>query len=142
MEKGLKKMLSMKGDENILVSAVFIKNNSILLGLNDSKGKKKEFWACPNSKCKKGEILKKAVKRTVIEETGIKKIKIMKFLGEFDDEIKMPLFLCETFQFPALKDRKIKEWRWFKLDKIPKNFINQGLKRVILGVVPINKHSA
>ncbi len=128
----------------VTVDAVLIDKGKILL----VKRKNIPFigyWALPGGFVKRGEKLKEAIKREVLEETGLKAIP-HKIIGIYDDPKREPVrghvitvgFLC-TSKGGKLKPQfeEVKETRFFPVQEIRKlriafdhrKIINDALKQ-------------
>lgn len=126
------------GNRNTCTSAVIIRGNKILLGLRNytpDKWKSISVWTTPGGRCDEGEMIEIGLRRETFEETGITELKIIKFLGEaagVKEGDTLYVFHCTTTQdVKLIEPNKFSEWKWFDLDKIPKNFINPRVLSLI-----------
>lgn len=133
--------LSQLGNESICPVAILIKDGKILCGLRHYKADKwKEIsvWTCPGGKCDEGEIIEEALRRETAEETGITEFNILEYVEEVPGAAEgdiVPVFICETSQSPVLMEpEKFSEWKWFLPNKIPDNFINDKVRKIIMSL--------
>lgn len=126
------------GNKFDCTSAVIIRDNKILLGLRNytpDKWKTISVWTTPGGRCDEGETLEENLKRETFEETGIKNLEILEFLGKVPaakDGDVLYVFKCKTSEESRLMEpEKFSEWKWFNLNKVPKEFINPNILRLI-----------
>lgn len=130
--------LSKIGNKKTCPVAVFVKDRKILCGLrhyDSDKWKKISVWTFPGGRCDENETLHQTLVREIKEEIGITKFNVLKYVGEVagaKEEDIVPIFICETNQFPKLMEpHKFSEWQWFLLSEFPKNFINNEAKNSV-----------
>lgn len=126
------------GDKHTCTSAVIIKDNKILLGLRHytpDKWKNISVWTTPGGRCDEGETIEDNLRRETLEETGIKNLEILEFLGKIPAAKKgdtLYVFKCTTNEEPKLMEpEKFSDWKWFNLNEIPKEFINSRILSLI-----------
>lgn len=115
------------------VGAILIKDGKLLLGLRNPDSKKADSelhgegtWTMPGGGVEFGESLEDTIRREVYEECGIKvyKTKFVSLSVErvHDAHFITLGFLCEQFSGePEIREEDIVEWKWFELNKLPKN---------------------
>jgi len=137
--------LSQLGNEKVCPVAIFIKDEKILCGLRHytpDKWKIISLWTCPGGRCDKGETVEKTLRREVKEEIGITNFKVLNYIGEVPGAKKGDvciIFLCETSQSPKLMEpKKFSEWKWFPKNDLPKNYINDDIKKIIISLKNLN----
>lgn len=133
-----KDILSQIGNEKIVPVALIIRDKYILTGLRHytpDKWKKISVWTLPGGRCDKNETIETTLRREVKEEIGINDLKIIDFLGKFKGAKKgdiVYVFLAEINQEPQLLEpEKFSEWKWCLISKIPSNFINKSVLKLI-----------
>jgi len=113
-------------------------NNMVLIGLiNDPLY---ADYLLPKGRVEKGEGIKDAAKREIVEETGISKLKLVCKLGikerltfKKDEWRKMYYFLFVTDQIKGLQNLQEAEnytFNWFDLEKLPDFFWPEQRKLV------------
>jgi ADP-ribose pyrophosphatase YjhB (NUDIX family) len=138
----LQKQLSKTGNTTACPIAVIIKNEKILIGhrhYTPDKWKTISVWTCPGGRCNAGESLETTLRREVEEETGIKELEILDYIGEVPGAKEgdmVSLFLCKTNQDAQLMEPdKFSEWRWVDLQEyandFPGYFINNDVRKMI-----------
>jgi 8-oxo-dGTP diphosphatase len=123
----------------LTVDAVVMEKGKILL----VKRKNIPFlghWALPGGFVDRGETLRKAVKREVLEETGLR-VSPQKIIGIYDDPKREPVrghvitvgFLC-TVKGGKLKPQfeEVKETRFFPVQEIRKLKIAFDHRKIIM----------
>ncbi len=125
----------------ICTAGIFIRDKNVLLGLRNYKTKQYkdgDFWTTPGGRCDEGENVKTTLRREVEEEIGVKNFEIKEELGIVagaKEGDKVYVFLCETKEEPILMEpEKFKEWGWFNLKKIPENFLNKDILKIIVNL--------
>ncbi|MCX6814049.1 MAG: NUDIX hydrolase [Candidatus Aenigmarchaeota archaeon] len=135
----------------LVVDAVVIKNKEILLVRREKKPFEpfEGYWALPGGFVERGEILKKAVSREVLEETGIK-VTPRKIIGIYDDPKRDPrghmvsaVFLC-TPKGGKLKPQKeeVKEIRFFPVTEIRKLKIAFDHRKIINDALKLQRRKS
>jgi 8-oxo-dGTP pyrophosphatase MutT (NUDIX family) len=110
--------------------AFFLARGSVLLGLRrkDLWRQVNEVWTAPGGKCFPQETLEGCLRREVLEETGITQFRVVRLLGEVQDNIpgsRVHLYLCATLENARLMEpAKFIKWSWHPLSDLPTNFIN------------------
>ena len=132
-------ILRQKGTEKSCPTAVFLREGNILSGLRHytpDKWKAISVWTFPGGRCDVGETIEETLRREVSEEINITEFHILRHLGDFPGAKEgdiVPLFLCHTTQTPKLMEpEKFSEWKWFPVQELPENFINQDIRKHIL----------
>jgi ADP-ribose pyrophosphatase YjhB (NUDIX family) len=126
------------------VGVLLIRDGKVLLGRRHEDPKKADSllhgegkWTCPGGKMEFQETLFGQAIKEVREETGIevKKLKISSVANE-----RVPDNHFITINFVATKFKgepkimepdEIVEWRWFPLDKLPKNLFPPSRKTIM-----------
>ncbi len=114
------------------IGIILLKDGKVLLGKRNDDPKKAStelhtegMWTCPGGKLDFGEKLGEAVKREVLEETGIKlnKLKLVSVTDDIvpDAHFVTLGFFCEDFEGePKLMEpEEIVEWKWFPVNELP-----------------------
>ncbi|MDB5260629.1 MAG: hypothetical protein JWN37_860 [Candidatus Nomurabacteria bacterium] len=118
-------------------SALIIRDGKILLGLRNYTPDKwiGSFWTTPGGRGDEGETVEECLKRETEEETGITDLKIEEYIGKVDGAKEgdiVEVFVCSTNQEAKLMEpEKFGEWKWFKSNEIPENFINKNIFSII-----------
>lgn len=111
----------------ISVKAAFAKDGRVLLLRNvRSKWQGKVFWDFPGGRIHESETVEKALRRAVLEETGIRNFTIGKLIGTYllktDIEYKIGLMLlmyqCETKEEKITVSDKHDKHGWFTKGEI------------------------
>ena len=115
------------------VGVMLLKEGKVLLGKRNEDPEKADSelhgegtWTMPGGKVEFGETLIDACKREVLEETGMR-VNKLKLISVADDIIEDAHFitigfLSDDFEGePTVLEDDIVEWRWFSLDRLPKN---------------------
>lgn len=117
--------------------AIMMRDGKILTGLrNYTKDKWKEIsvWTVPGGRCDKGETIKEALTREILEEVGITEFEIIDFIGEVPGAKEgdiVPMFFCTIKQdFKLMEPEKFSEWRWVSIDEYIKNKEYSGFNNV------------
>lgn len=101
-------------------------NNEVLLQLRN-KAPEKGYWSIPGGKVELFEKMEDAIKREVLEETGVE-IEIIDLLGICNHIVEAekvhwmsPSFLCKIKKgIPKIKEpEKHLDLKWFKIDELP-----------------------
>ncbi|MCD6381602.1 MAG: NUDIX domain-containing protein [Candidatus Aenigmarchaeota archaeon] len=116
------------------VGVLLVRNAKILLGKRSSDPSKtvlhgENTWTLPGGKIKYGECLVDACFREVLEETGMRINKENLRRISIKEEILSDAhfitfgYICDDFEGEAkvMEPDEIEEWRWFKIDELPKN---------------------
>ena len=122
----------------LTVDSVVIRDRNILL-VKRNKGAFIGWWALPGGFVKRGEALRKAVMREVLEETGLK-VSPEKIIGVYDDPKRDPIrghvvtvaFLCRL-KGGSLRPQpeEVKETKFFPISGIRKLRIAFDHRRII-----------
>ena len=107
---------------------LFNPSGQVLMGLRLSKHGF-NTWSAPGGKPEANESLIDTAIRETLEETGIALTpRMLKFLCTTDDVFPDTHYLTTHYRVDNVKVRpsvlepnKCKEWRWFDLNKLPKN---------------------
>jgi 8-oxo-dGTP pyrophosphatase MutT (NUDIX family) len=127
---------------SICTAGVFLRDGKVLLGLRNyttQQYKDGDFWTTPGGRCDEREDIEATLKREIEEEIGAKDFEIIKKLGivsgaKEGDEVHV--FLCNTEEEVELMEpEKFKEWKWFLINEIPDNFLNEKVLEIIKKVV-------
>ena len=104
-------------------------NNELLLQLR-AKAPEREYWSIPGGKVEMFEKMEDAIKREVLEETGVE-VEIIDLLGICNHIVESekthwmsPSFLCKIKNggVPKIMEpTKHLDMKWFPLDKLPGN---------------------
>lgn len=116
----------------------------VLMGLRLSKHGF-NTWSAPGGKPEKNESLIHTAVRETFEETGIVlKPRTLKFLAITDDVYSDSHYLTTHYRVDnvlsvpkVMEPNKCKEWRWFDVNKLPKNLFLSAqnlLKQKVFGV--------
>jgi 8-oxo-dGTP pyrophosphatase MutT (NUDIX family) len=134
----MEKILTSIGNSSDSVCCVFVQGNEFLAGLR-RYGPNKVLWTIPGGRCDDGEIIESALRREVLEETGLHDIQVVDYLGQlpgYKEGDKVHIFLCKTNQTPQLLEPdKFSEWRWVKVSDVKEAFLNQGVLATIEEVI-------
>ena len=121
------------GHHRLAATAIFIKEGRVLLGLRHytpDKWKVVSVWTTPGGRCDENETVESTLRREVIEEVGFMDFKVERFFGEIPGAKEgdiVYVFECSTNEEPRLMEpEKFSEWKWFNVDEVPSNFINQA----------------
>ena len=123
------------------VGIMIIKDNKILLGLRNLDKEKagselngQGTWTMPGGKVKYMETLKDAAKRELKEETDLTATKLS-VLCISDDMTDTAHFVTVGFliteyegKIKTMELETILEWKWFDLNKLPKNMYKPSEK--------------
>lgn len=120
----------MKNIDNLGTGILAIdKNNRILLGKRIGKSFRAGMYGVPGGKIMKGESVVLSAKRELKEETGLLGKKL-EFIGIVNDNQRKHtfihmVFVCKAFRgkLATLEPEKCEEWKWYELDKLPKNIM-------------------
>ena len=130
--------LGERGNVRICPVLAIIRGKKLLIGLRHytpDKWKSISVWTLPGGRCDDDEIIEKTLRREVAEEVGITDFEVTGFLGIVAGAKEgdvVYVFLGKTEQEPKLVEpEKFSEWKWEEIDKIPENFINQGVLELI-----------
>ena len=120
-------------NENMLIKQgvgvwLFNPNSQVLMGLRLSKHGF-NTWSAPGGKPEANESLIDTAIRETLEETGIAlSPRMLKFLCKTDDMFPDSHYITTHYRVDnvkampsVLEKNKCKEWRWFDLNKLPKN---------------------
>lgn len=121
-----------KPKNHACATALIVRDEKVLMGLREYQ-KGSPLWTFPGGRCDFGEKPEDGLKREVVEEIGTTDLQIIRFLGKkegaYRDESgidEVHVFECSTKQEPRLLEpEKFLEWRWFGLDELPSNLIDQ-----------------
>lgn len=112
-------------------AAFLVRGGKTLIGLRHytaDKFKKIDLWTCPGGRCEPGETVEQALRRETEEETGVRDLEILAYLGDVPGAKTgdtVPVFVCRSDEEPRLAEpEKFSEWRWVKPAEMPENFIN------------------
>ena len=123
---------------------LFNPSGQVLMGLRLSKHGF-NTWSAPGGKPEANESLTETAIRETFEETGIVLApQMLKFLCTTDDVYSDSHYLTTHYRVdnvlsvPMVKEpNKCKEWRWFYVNKLPKNLFLSAqnlLKQKVFGV--------
>ena len=130
----------------ITADAVVTKNGKILM-VRRKGGAFHGYWALPGGFVKRGEVLRKAVAREVLEETGLKVVP-EKMIGVYDDPKRDPLrrhvitvaFACKPMGGkPRPQPEEVSNVRFFPISEITKLKIAFDHRRIISDSVKTKK---
>jgi 8-oxo-dGTP diphosphatase len=135
----------------LVVDAVVIKNKEILLVRREKKPFEpfEGYWALPGGFVETGEILKKAVAREVLEETGLK-VSPQKIIGVYDDpkrdtrgHMVSVVFLCSV-KGGKLKPQpeEVSGARFFTIPEIRKLKIAFDHRKIINDALKMRRRKA
>ncbi len=120
----------------VSIACIAIKRGKILIAHRNPKGQMGARWEFPGGKVEEGEDEKVSIVREMQEEFGVN-VKVLKKITENNFEHDGIKFNLHVYQiaFPRmglLKKFKLTEhteYRWVKIDDIPKdNFVDSDLK--------------
>ena len=125
---GMTDLLSQIRDGQTCPVALLIREGKVLTGhrhYTRDKWKVISVWTFPGGRCDSGESLEETLRREVYEETGIKDLNIVEFIGEAPgakEGDRVPLFLCTTSEDVTLMEpEKFSEWRWVTKEDFVQN---------------------
>lgn len=126
------------------VGILLLKDGKVLLGKRHDDPKKADSllhgegtWTCPGGKLDFHETLFGQAVKEVKEETGIdvKKLEISSIANERvpDNHFVTINFIAREFtgKPKVMEPDEIVEWRWFPLDKLPKNLFLPSRKTIM-----------
>ena len=116
------------------IGVMVLKHGKVLLGKRhhdpekaDSALHGESTWTMPGGTLEFGESFEECAERELMEETGIK-ANALQVVSLANDKVKDAHFvtvglLCVDFEGePSVQEPdEITEWKWFAIDKIPKN---------------------
>jgi 8-oxo-dGTP diphosphatase len=116
------------GNSSTAVVVAILRDRKLLVGLRNYRHDL-SVWTMPGGRCNEGETIEQALRRETAEEVGIIDLDIFGFVGKIPGAHEgdtLYIFAGSTIQEPKLMEpEKFSEWRWFGLDEMPNNFINQ-----------------
>ena len=123
---------------------MFNPSGQVLMGLRLSKHGYKT-WSAPGGKPEAGETLFETAVRETWEETGIAiSPRMLKFICTTDDKFEDSHYLTTHYRvdnvksIPSVLEKgKCAKWRWFDLNKLPKNLFLSAqnlFKQKVFGV--------
>ncbi|MBN2252007.1 MAG: NUDIX hydrolase [Candidatus Altiarchaeota archaeon] len=122
----------------LTVDAVVLKENSILL-VKRGNDPFKDMWALPGGFVEYGETTEEAVKREVLEETGLQ-VGVDEMLGVYSDPKRDPrghtvsiVYLCSPLKGELKAGTDAKETGYFDLFDIPELAFDH--KKIIEGML-------
>lgn len=108
---------------------VFDRKKRILLGKRIGKSYRAGMYGVPGGRIMRGESVILSAKRELKEETGLT-AKTLNFIGIVNDNQRKRtfihmVFVCKAFggKVTTLEPDKCEEWKWFELEKLPKNIM-------------------
>ena len=107
---------------------IFDNQKRVLLVLRNDM----DAWCLPGGGLEQGESLTEAVKREVIEETGLV-VEIKKLIGVYTKQDKNDIvfsFLCEVVNGELKIGEESKELKWFSVSGLPENFPPKQKERI------------
>lgn len=122
---------------------MILKEGSVLLGKRHTDPQKADSelhgegsWTMPGGKLHFGESFEAGAIREVLEETSIKivenNIKVISLTNDIvtDAHFVTIGMICEEFEGEAsvMEPDEITEWKWFKLDELPKPLFGPSQK--------------
>jgi 8-oxo-dGTP pyrophosphatase MutT (NUDIX family) len=133
------KHLDLVANPSICTSVFLFNQGKVLYGLRHYS--KKEYknatlWTTPGGRCDAGETIEANIRRETTEETRIRFIRVLRFLGIVPGAKEGDTLYCylgSTPEQPQLAEpEKFSEWRWFEPKATPENFINPEALRLLL----------
>lgn len=120
----------------LIVCATTVKDKRVLL-VRHAGVEKPDFgdWVLPAGSVEHGESFEEALKREMMEETGLR-IRIIRRVAEHVDPYtkdKLINFLCIPSTTKIERSSELKETKWFDLDEIQRlENIHPGLKQFLI----------
>lgn len=115
--------------EQLCFFALIKKDRKILMGLREYVTGK-PVWTYPGGRGKLGETMIETLGRELKEEIGVSKHNILRVIGQKEGVKpgdRVYFIECEIFEDPKLMEpEKFKEWKWFRLNDLPKNLIDKS----------------
>ena len=132
----LKEIESFESNKINVVNAI-IKNNNTFLVIKRKEGLHKGLWAFPGGAIEEGEIMEKALKRELKEETGLELKEIIKKISEYIYEkdnltTKGACFLATTNNFNAVPGEEVEEVKWVSFEEFEKLDCIPGIEEELL----------
>lgn len=114
--------------QRVGVIVLLLKENKLLLGKRKN-GYGSGKYGIPGGRVDPGEKLESALKRELLEETGVMTVKL-RLLGPIREDQGGFVFVhfayvCTDFEgeIQVLEPNKCEGWEWFPLDNLPKNIL-------------------
>ncbi len=119
---------SSKAQFRIGVFGVIIENGKVLLG----RRRDIDWWNLPGGGMELGETVDEALRREVLEETGLE-VRVGRLVGVYSKPQKQEVvltFLCHVEGGALMETEELRECRYFAPDNLPANTLPKHAERV------------
>jgi 8-oxo-dGTP diphosphatase len=119
---------SSKAQFRIGVFGVIIEDGKVLLGLRRDS----DWWNLPGGGMEPGETVDEALRREVLEETGLR-VRVGRLVGVYSKPQKQEVvltFLCQVEGGELVETEEIRECRYVAPDALPANTLPKHAERV------------
>ncbi len=126
--------------EQLCFFALIKQNDQILMGLREYR-KDNPVWTYPGGRSVPGETMLESLKREIKEEIGVKNPEFVKVIGQKNgvkEGDRVYFIECKISEKPQLMEpEKFKEWKWFPINGLPENLIDQKDAEIIKRLMPL-----